>query len=224
MTTSGTTDFQLNMVEAVVYRAKNLVNGKSYIGFTTGPLRKRISAHLSRARAGTGRSVLHKAIAKYGEENFVWGVIAEFEDKDLALMYERELVDAESPEYNTAPGGASLRGPVSDLERSRSYWKGRIGNRRGAKMSEASRSLMRDAKLGKPGPWTGKPRPGAAAVMKKIAERYQRVVLCIEDGRVFDSGADVARFYGLAVWEVHYSAREGRSRGGKTFRFAEKAS
>ena len=46
------------------------------------------------------------AIAKYGEENFVFGVLADFgDDFELARIYEREAIEKYQPEYNLMLGG-----------------------------------------------------------------------------------------------------------------------
>ena len=58
----------------IIYCATNLKNGKLYIGRTTGSLAKRRTLHIGNVKRG---SVLyfHRAIRKYGEENFSWRII-----------------------------------------------------------------------------------------------------------------------------------------------------
>lgn len=61
---------------AVIYRAINTANGKSYIGFTTRwPSRK--LEHLSYSKNDVYGSdcVFYNALRKYGEDNFIWEIV-----------------------------------------------------------------------------------------------------------------------------------------------------
>ena len=89
----------------VVYRARNLVNGKCYIGYTARGLAARKYQHLWVARKNGGRH-FHHAIRKYGPENFVFDILGEFgDDEELAKVYEIEAIAAYKPEYNLSYGG-----------------------------------------------------------------------------------------------------------------------
>lgn len=59
-------------VNYVIYRFKNKINGKVYIGQTTKSLRKRVIQHLTNSRPTTKahKTYFHKALNKYGIENF----------------------------------------------------------------------------------------------------------------------------------------------------------
>lgn len=65
----------------VVYKATNKVNNKSYIGQTTYTIGKRSHEHIKFSEYGSS-TIFHKAIRKYGEENFKWEVICECKDID----------------------------------------------------------------------------------------------------------------------------------------------
>lgn len=52
----------------IVYRAVNVVNGHSYIGFTTQGLSRRVQNHRRVAGVGGGWK-LHAAIRKYGVDS-----------------------------------------------------------------------------------------------------------------------------------------------------------
>jgi len=89
----------------VVYKATNLVNGHFYIGYTGRGLKGREKAHRYTAKGGKGHR-LHRAIAKYGQDNFVFEVVADFDgDEDLAKLYECEAIAKYQPEYNLTYGG-----------------------------------------------------------------------------------------------------------------------
>lgn len=57
----------------LIYKATNIVNGKVYIGQTIKTLEERREGHIESARKPVFR--FHKAIARYGIENFKWEVI-----------------------------------------------------------------------------------------------------------------------------------------------------
>jgi group I intron endonuclease len=67
-----------------IYKCVNNVNNKIYVGFTHKKIEKRIIEHKSAVRNGSDY-LLHKAIKKYGFENFSWEIIFESFDKKYAL-------------------------------------------------------------------------------------------------------------------------------------------
>ena len=57
---------------AGIYAIRNLINGKIYIG-QSKDLRQRLIAHKSLSKnINTNSQIIHKAIHKYGEKNFVF--------------------------------------------------------------------------------------------------------------------------------------------------------
>jgi group I intron endonuclease len=136
---------------AIVYQARNLVNGHRYIGFTTQGLPKRKEQHFKSARVKQPRFRFQHAIAKYGPENFVFEVIADFDgDEELAKLYEYEAIAAYKPEYNLSYGGDG--GRLSDETKAKLSAKatGRIGTHLGKKFSDETRRRMSEAMKGKP--------------------------------------------------------------------------
>ncbi len=82
-----------------IYKATNKTNGKVYIGIDKNwPTRK--YAHKSKAKYDTGFH-FHKAIRKYGWENFDWEVIYETSDYDDLKKCEIKLIS----EYNSYEKG-----------------------------------------------------------------------------------------------------------------------
>ncbi len=144
---------------AIVYRARNLVNGHHYIGYTAQGLDARRYQHLWDARKGKGR-YFHKAIAKYGAENFVFEVMYDFEgDKDLAKLYEVEAIAKYRPEYNLSYGGEDARlhessrkkiGEANSRRVITDEIRKNIGDgQRGKKRSAETREKLRLAGLGR---------------------------------------------------------------------------
>ena len=60
----------------IIYQITNKITNDVYVGKTSRNFKKRISAHKSIAKRGKG-SFLHKAIRKYGIENFSFQVLEE---------------------------------------------------------------------------------------------------------------------------------------------------
>jgi len=88
-----------------IYLAKNLLNGKCYVGQTKN-FEERVKGHLREADVGRGYA-FHSAIRKYGKENFVFEIIDECND-DVANERERiwiERFDSFKRGYNLTSGG-----------------------------------------------------------------------------------------------------------------------
>jgi group I intron endonuclease len=225
----------------VVYRARNLLNGHSYVGVTRRGLAARERHHRYLARVNKG-ALLQAAIRKYGGENIVFEVLMDFQDDlELALAYEAELIDAEHPAYNIAPGGTGRTRPLTPeaTEKMRTshigkpngmkgkklslarreaiseFMKGRPGIFKGRKHTEESKLKMREALAGRVGFWTGKKRPGVAAWKAKP-------VVCLTDGNRFESAAAAARHYGLEYKTVA-GAAAGRPKTVKGYQFKYEA-
>jgi group I intron endonuclease len=90
----------------IIYMAENIVNGKRYIGQSTLSLANRKKGHLSESKRGS-KGILHKAIRKYGKDNFRWTIIMGGIDKQEIL----DRLEATSIEkYSTmVPDGYNLR-------------------------------------------------------------------------------------------------------------------
>lgn len=75
-----------------IYKATNKINGKSYIGQTID-FEHRKKTHLNR-RDGycDPNSIFHKALDKYGEENFDWEILATIPGKKFADAVERRMI------------------------------------------------------------------------------------------------------------------------------------
>jgi len=88
---------------AYLYQIKNRINNKVYIGYTTKTIEERFTEHCKLSESGKGY-YLHKAIRKYGRENFEIKVLVE--DKRLDYIKELEKNYIEKQEgYNIHRGG-----------------------------------------------------------------------------------------------------------------------
>lgn len=101
---------------AGIYRFRNKVNNKSYVGQSV-KIGKRIREHLC-ALQNTGRQyAIHKAIVKYGIENFEIEILATFEQREdlrkilnLAEQIFISFYDSFENGYNETAGGDSMTG------------------------------------------------------------------------------------------------------------------
>jgi len=93
----------------IIYKATNLLNGKSYIGQTIGPLKYRIREHLHDSKKP--KFYFHKAINVYGSENFKWEVIDTTDSREklnqLEVFYIGYYDTFGKNGYNLTTGGDS---------------------------------------------------------------------------------------------------------------------
>ena len=105
-----------------IYKVTNKINGKVYIGQSVD-IGRRWHQHMT----AEDDIYLHKAIQKYGVENFEWEVIEQCKKKDLdeREIYWIEYYDSYNKGYNCTKGGDV--GPVMCGE-ANSNWKGGISS------------------------------------------------------------------------------------------------
>ena len=108
------------MKRYTIYKITNLVNGKIYIGQTNRPIKKRLSAHINSARHGSWYAI-HKAIRKYGPENFEIQEIDFAESKEEMNEKEKFYVTEHKSNdprvgYNMTPGGDGFTGTFFQTE------------------------------------------------------------------------------------------------------------
>lgn len=77
-----------------IYKITNKINNKSYIGQSIH-IERRWSEHLQGSRYNP-HSVLHLAMKKYGEENFIFEILELCDEKDLNVKEEKYII-----QYNT---------------------------------------------------------------------------------------------------------------------------
>jgi group I intron endonuclease len=113
----------MNMPKSYVYKLTNKVNGKVYVGKSNNPS-ERLIRHFSTAKTGSDQNhkyqLIHKAIAKYGKENFVFKILEECMSEQIA--YEQEMAWIEKLKsndrkfgYNQNEGGLGGHTPNEDV-------------------------------------------------------------------------------------------------------------
>lgn len=119
-----------------VYVVVNKVNGKMYVGSTERELKIRWQKHLVKVNEGS-LCTLHKAIRKYGRDNFDIRMIEEYPTREAMLAGEIDWIayfdTYKSPYgYNDTPGGEG--GNTNSGKKFSEEWK--------AKMSEARKGIV----------------------------------------------------------------------------------
>jgi len=95
----------------IIYKVTNKVNNKVYVGQTIRTLKQRMNEHRSDASLDKYGMPIHRAIKKYGWDNFVWEVVYKGSDiddlnqKEIDLITEYQCLTPNG--YNVCEGGKS---------------------------------------------------------------------------------------------------------------------
>lgn len=141
----------------IIYKATNLINGKIYIGKTGRTLKKRIKEHLYEASSNRCCYLLHKAIRKYGSENFKWEIIDRclFEESlnELEKYYIKKFNSLKPNGYNIYEGGEGIT--------------------LGTKMSTETRQKMSASRMGEKNPQYGMRKELSTNYGNKHTDEYK---------------------------------------------------
>ncbi len=94
----------------IIYKATNLINNKIYIGQTINSLKQRKSRHIYESDNGCDYC-LHRAIRKYGANNFKWEVLCccfTIDGLNEMEVYFIALYDSFENGYNLTSGGLNF--------------------------------------------------------------------------------------------------------------------
>jgi group I intron endonuclease len=123
------------MINGIIYKATNKINGKVYIGQTIKLLKNRKYSHKSDALKNRYDIYFHRAIRKYGFDNFEWSILCKTDSVSKLNALEKFYIAAHrkmGKVYNQTDGGDGTNG---------------------YKLSEESKTKMSKAKKGKYIPW-----------------------------------------------------------------------
>jgi len=157
----------------VIYKATNLINGKTYIGQTIYSLKKRKREHGYQSKRGCDL-YFHRAIYKYGIENFKWEeMCCCFDIKGLNEMevYFVTLCDSFKNGYNMTYGGNnSLHSEETKQKMSRNSARAFLNKHH---TEETKRRISRNnPNRGKPGTMLNKKH--SAATKLKISKSVKK--------------------------------------------------
>lgn len=119
----------------VIYKIKNKINGKIYIGQTIN-FKQRINAHINTAEnkyKSAKKYPVHRAIAKYGKENFSYEIIYEAKTKteldEREAYYIQKYISFKSEYgYNIKLGGSKEKLPESVKKKISNSQKGELNH------------------------------------------------------------------------------------------------
>lgn len=183
-----------NEFNGLVYKVTNKINGKGYVGITTQTFKQRKREHFQDTRYSRGNSYFHKALRKYGPENFTWEIEHEnIKNKDDLIKLEIEGIEKHvtfhifGNGYNLTKGGEGRYGYKLSEEEKRhlsEIHKGRIYSPETIqRMSEAKKGMYD----GEKNPNYGKTHTDEAKrkISEKTKERYKDKTKCPMYGKTF---------------------------------------
>jgi rubrerythrin len=95
-----------------IYKIIHEETGRIYIGYTTLTIERRFKSHFDTAKSDTKKkgkatSYVHRALIKYGKDNFRIEPIREFHNVSPLFLagLEKRLIKKLKPEFNISPGG-----------------------------------------------------------------------------------------------------------------------
>lgn len=142
----------------IVYKAVNKKNGKCYIGQTVKTLNERKSGHFTSVRK-KDNSYFHKALRKYGKENFEWSVLCEcytkeeMDEKEIYYIQELKSHVKEGNGYNLTLGGGGNLGWIPSEETKRNISVANKGKQLGIPKSEEHKKNIGLGQLGNKRPY-----------------------------------------------------------------------
>jgi group I intron endonuclease len=176
----------------IIYKIKNNVNGKIYIGLTTKDLSKRIAEHVVE-----NKSYIQKALNKYGIQAFTISVIDSAESRDILCEKEKYWIqhyDCKAHKgYNLTDGGDGLINPCRSVRKriGKAVSISLIGNqrRKGVHHTVESKKAISDGVLN-----SEKKKKGDAN------RRGKKTVPCTEKRKQQISAANKGKRKGCIPW------------------------
>jgi group I intron endonuclease len=134
-------------LNGIIYKVTNKVNNKIYIGQTIYSLYKRKIKHISLANSLNIKTHFHKAINKYGKDNFIWQTLCNCKTKcelDEKEIYYIKHYNTYKDGYNMTLGGEGTIGRVCKESTKIKISKACVGR----KISEETKKKISDATCG----------------------------------------------------------------------------
>ena len=106
-------DTSINHCPSIVYCATNKINGKKYVGVTKRGLDKRRRSHeYDSTKDNPNITHFHRAIKKYGKDNFEWKIVETYPTYEEALegekFYIKKYKTINPHGYNLTYGGSGI--------------------------------------------------------------------------------------------------------------------
>jgi len=169
----------------IIYLITCLVNMKGYVGQTIKTMEERWSIHLSTSTAHRTEQAIHRAIRKYGAENFTIKQVCECDSKEILNIMETFYIMAyntytkQGKGYNMTWGGDGSSGrPCSEVTRKK------IGDaNRGRVFTSEALQKMSDVKKGKHHTEEEKSKISRANKGRKFSDEHREKIRIAATGR-----------------------------------------
>lgn len=151
----------------IIYSATNKINEKKYIGQTVGSLKRRKSDHIWASLNKKSNIYFHRAIRKYGKNEFVWKILHRCNNINFLNRLEIFYIgyyDTFNNGYNLTEGGGGMLGCIPSKETLQKRSEAAMGHivsietrqkiakgNTGKHPSKKTRRKMSEAKLGRIG-------------------------------------------------------------------------
>jgi len=230
-----------------IYKLKNKINGKIYIGQTTQTIRQRIRGHVNNSRFGS-KLPIHCAIRKYGIDGFIIEEIAEAKTIDglneLEIHYIKILNCLVPYGYNLTSGGKNYKKHQETKDKIRIAAKKRMAADGGKQLREALEKAhqarigqstwnkgfktsaevclkLSESHLGQK-PWNkGKTTSEDVKEKQRIAKsKISKPVKCLENGNKWDSIEQASKSTGISTTHIKRLIASGKKSGiGLSFKY-----
>ena len=203
-----------NMLNMLIYKITNLVNGKVYIGQTSGTILHRWSQHPDKCC-----QKLYNAIMKYGKSNFKIEEIDISETQEELNNKEKywiKFYNSMENGYNIQEGGykgrhsEETKKKISEaLKGSNNYWYGKKQSKE--MLDKRSKALL------------GKKHSEQRKINSSLANTQRFEILCIQNGQKYHSIREASRQLNLLDSHICGVLKGNRTHtGGYTFEYVEK--
>lgn len=108
---------EIETTNGVIYKITNKINGKVYIGQTVQDVKERFYQHCAeKCEEAVAKMAIHKAIKKYGKQNFTLEIVETVSKNDLneREIYWIQKYNSYYNGYNSTKGG-QIQKPFKDL-------------------------------------------------------------------------------------------------------------
>ena len=167
----------------IVYVATNTINGKQYVGQTTVHFENRQKQHLYHA-SHESTSYFHRALRKYGANNFEWEIIGQCNNIDELNEKEKYYIDKLGSFVDKNPGGYNCSTGGSNFLLSEETRAKISASSTGKKLSEETKAKLSVIRTGKKHSEETKAKISAFRTGKKHSEETKAKLSAINTGKL----------------------------------------
>lgn len=174
----------------LIYIAVNKINGKSYVGQTINSLNKRRNKHNAAASSRCDNMYFHKALRKYGKDNFTWIIL---HDDITTIDFLNQLEIFYIGFYNTYNNGYNLNAGGNNAIPTEESRRKMSKAHEGVSLSTHHRKQISIANTGRNNPMYGRSGINAPGYGKCGKDSPSAVPILINN-RHFDTRKEASEF------------------------------